>query len=60
MRNLLLDSDKDRALAADVIETGKGFRKLKAQKQLSVLCAAFQVPHDRVTIKPVVRVTGGA
>src|SRR5881398_2185731 len=42
-----------RWVAAGMIEANKGFRRLKAHKQLSVLRAALQAHHDRMTIKPV-------
>jgi len=38
----------------------KGFRRLKAHKQLSVLRAALQAHHDRMAIKPVAHVTRAA
>src|SRR3954468_18394458 len=41
-----------RWVAAGMIEANKGFRRLKAHKQLSVLRAALQAHHDRMTIKP--------
>ena len=37
-----------RWVAAGMIEANKGFRRLKAHKQLSVLRAALQAYHDRV------------
>src|SRR5206468_12916117 len=40
-----------RWVAAGMIEANKGFRRLKAHKQLSVLRAALQAHHDRMTIK---------
>src|SRR6267154_2185155 len=46
-----------RWVAAGMIEANKGFRRLKAHKQLSVLRAALQAHHDRMTIKPVAHVT---
>jgi transposase-like protein len=49
-----------RWVAAGMIEANKGFRRLKAHKQLSVLRAALQVHHDRMTIKPVAHVTRAA
>ena len=49
-----------RWVAAGMIEANKGFRRLKAHKQLSVLRAALQAHHDRMTIKPVAHVTRAA
>jgi len=49
-----------RWVAAGMIEANKGFRRLKAHKQLSVLRAALQAHHDRMTIKPVAPVTRAA
>jgi putative transposase len=49
-----------RCVAAGMIEADKGFRRLKAHKQLSVLRAALQAHHDRMTIKPVAHVTRAA
>ena len=47
-----------RWVAAGMIEANKGFRRLKAHKQLSVLRAALQAHHDLLTIKPVTRHEG--
>jgi hypothetical protein len=41
-----------RWVAAGMIEANKGFRRLKAHKQLSVLRAALQAHHDRMTTSP--------
>src|SRR3977135_2088192 len=49
-----------RWVAAGMIEANKGFRRLKAHKQLSVLRAALQAHHDRMSIKPVAHVTRAA
>ena len=49
-----------RWVAAGMIEANKGFRRLKAHKQLSVLRAALPAHHDRMTIKPVAHVTRAA
>src|SRR4029434_5784036 len=49
-----------RWVAAGMIEANKGFRRLKAHKQLSVLRAALQTHYDRMTIKPVAHVTRAA
>ncbi|UGY16928.1 IS256 family transposase [Bradyrhizobium septentrionale] len=46
--------------AAGMIEANKGFRRLKAHKQLSVLRAALQAHHDRMTIKLVAHVSRAA
>ncbi|MCS3695210.1 hypothetical protein ABIF07_000092 [Bradyrhizobium elkanii] len=46
-----------RWVAAGMIKANKGFRRLKAHKQLSVLRAALQARHNRMTIKPVAHVT---
>jgi putative transposase len=43
-----------------MIEANKGFRRLKAHKQLSVLRAALQAHHNRMTIKSVAHVTRAA
>jgi hypothetical protein len=43
-----------------MIEANKGFRRMKAHKQLSALGAALQAHHDRMTIKPVAHVTRAA
>ncbi|MFK4532083.1 hypothetical protein ABIA00_000266 [Bradyrhizobium ottawaense] len=37
---------------AGMIEANKGFRRLKAHKQLSVLRTALQARHNRMTITP--------
>ncbi|MEY9181923.1 hypothetical protein GA0061099_102030 [Bradyrhizobium yuanmingense] len=47
-------------VAAGMIEANKGFRRLKARKQLAILGAALQTHHDRMTIKPVAHVTRAA
>lgn len=44
-------------VAAGMIEANKGFRRLKAHKQSSVLRVALHAHHDRMTIKPVAHVT---
>jgi hypothetical protein len=49
-----------RWVTAGMIEANKGFRRLKAHKQLSVLRGALQARHDRMTIKPVAHVTRAA
>src|SRR6201993_5188696 len=49
-----------RWVAAGMIEANKGFRRLKAYKQLSVLRAALQAHHDRMTTRPVAHVTRAA
>jgi putative transposase len=49
-----------RWVAAGMIEANKGFRRLKAHKQLSVLRAALQTRHNRMTINPVAHVTRAA
>ncbi|PWE75369.1 transposase [Bradyrhizobium sp. SUTN9-2] len=49
-----------RWVAAGMIEANKGFRRLKAHKQLSVLRAALQARHNRMTINPVAHVTRAA
>src|SRR6478672_5211388 len=49
-----------RWVAAGMIEANKGFRRLKAHKQLPVLRAALQAHHDRITINPVAHVTRAA
>jgi hypothetical protein len=49
-----------RWLAAGMIEANKGFRRLKAHKQLSVLRAALQAHHNHITVKPVAHVTRAA
>ena len=49
-----------RWVAASMIEANKGFRRLKAHKQLPVLRAALQSQHDRMAIKPVAHVTRAA
>src|SRR6185312_7499208 len=45
-----------RWVAAGMIEANKGFRRLKAHSQLSVLRAALQAHYDRMMIKPVAHV----
>jgi putative transposase len=49
-----------RWVAAGMIEANKGFRRLKAHKQLPVLRAALQAHHDRMMIKSVAHVTRAA
>ncbi|MET4214626.1 IS256 family transposase [Bradyrhizobium sp. LA2.1] len=49
-----------RWVAAGMIEANKGFRRLKAHKQLSVLRAALQAHHNRMTINSVAHVTRAA
>lgn len=49
-----------RWVAAGMIEANKGFRRLKAHKQLLVLRAALQARHNRMTINPVAHVTRAA
>src|SRR4029453_13642017 len=46
--------------AAGMIGANKGFRRLKAHKQLSVLRAALQARHNRMTTDPVAHVTRAA
>jgi len=63
MRNVKRWRDARMALrwvAAGMIEASKGFRRLKAHKQLSALRAALLAHHDRMTIKPVAHVTRAA
>lgn len=45
-----------RWITAGMIEAHKGSRRLKAHRELSVLRAALQARHNRMTINPVARV----
>jgi putative transposase len=49
-----------RWVAAGMMEAAKGFRRLKAYKQLPALRAALQASRDRLTEKPVVATTAAA
>ncbi|MCK1720331.1 IS256 family transposase, partial [Bradyrhizobium sp. 141] len=51
---------RDAGMALRWVAAGMGFRRLKAHKQLSVLRAALQARHNRMTTNPVAHVTRAA